>query len=196
MRQVGYPLRRRRRRSPGQALVEFALIIPIFMLLIVSICELAFFLTVKVGVTDATQDAVQLAAQMGNADDTDFDVLQLVEKDLSAPIDKTRIQSVVIFETDLTGKNYGAADTYTRGGSLPNKAGTLTVPYSLSGGKGYGEGSRCNSVAISICGGVQWIGVTITYQYAWLTAFPTLIGLGSINPTIVQTSTSRLEPIQ
>ena len=194
MRTAGHS--RRRRRSSGQALVEFALIIPIFMTLVVSICELSFFLTVKIGVTDAAQDAVQLAAMMGNADDTDFTVLQLVEKDMSSPIDKSKIQSVAIFKTDLTGKNYGASDTYTRGGSLSNKAGTLTVPYSLSGSKGYPEGARCNSVALSICGGVQWVGVTITYQYTWLTAFPTLIGLGSTNPTIVQTSSSRLEPIQ
>jgi hypothetical protein len=115
---------------------------------------------------------------------------------MSAPIDKTKIQSVVIFKTDLTGKNYGASDTYVRSGSTPNKAGTDTVPYSISGSKGYPEGARCNSVAISICGGVQWIGVTITYQYTWLTAFPTMIGLGSTNPTFTQTSSCRLEPIQ
>jgi Flp pilus assembly protein TadG len=187
---------RRRRRSSGQALVEFTMIIPIFMLLVVSVCELSMFLTVKIGVTDAAQDAVQLAAQLGNGEDTDFNILKLVEKDMSAPIDKSKIQSVAIFKTDLTGKNYGASDTYVRGGSLPNKAGTDTVPYSISGSKGYPEGNRCNSVAISICGGVQWIGVTITYQYTWLTAFPTLIGLGSTNPTITQTSSCRLEPIQ
>jgi len=37
--------------------------------------------------------------------------------------------------------------------------------------------------------------VTITYQYKWITPLPGLVGLGSA-PLIVQTSVSRLEPVQ
>jgi Flp pilus assembly protein TadG len=173
--------------------VEFSLIIPIFMTLVVAIGEFSFLLVVKVGTTDAAQDAVQYASELGQTANADFYILQLVEKDMSAPIDRNQIQSVSIFQTDLTGANKGA-DTYTRNGSWTLN--TVTIPYQLSGAKGYTETSRCNTVDTSVCGGVQWIGVTITYKYSWVTPLPNLVGLGSSPPTFVQTSTSRLEPIQ
>jgi Flp pilus assembly protein TadG len=191
MRLIGHPERGRRAR--GQALVEFSLVIPIFLTLILAIAEFSFLLVVKVGTTDAAQDAVQYASELGQTANADFYILQLVEKDMAAPIDRTRIQSVSIFWTDPTGANKGA-DTYTRSGTWTLNS--VTIPYSVSGTKGYPEASRCNTVSASVCGGVQWIGVTVTYKYAWITPLPNLVGLGSSPPTFVQTSTSRLEPIQ
>ena len=183
----------KRRRSSGQALVEFAFIIPIFMTLIVAIAEFSFLLVVKVGVTDAAQDAVQYASELGQTTNADFYVLQLVEKDMATPIDRQKIQSVSIFKTNALGANLGS-DTYNRTGTWT--VNSVTIPYSLSGAKGYPETSRCNTVDTTVCGGVQWIGVTVTYQYAWITPLPNLVGLGTAPPTFVQTSTSRLEPIQ
>jgi len=167
------------------------------MTLVVAICEFAFFLTIKVGVTDTAQDAVQYASELGNTPNADFMVLQLVEKDMGAPIDKTKIQSVSIFWTNLSGQNLGA-DTYTRTGTWTINS--VTIPYSLSGSAGYPDTNRCNIVSGVGCAsghtGVDWIGVTITYQYSWVTPLPNLVGLGTSGPTFVQTSTSRLEPIQ
>ena len=168
-----------------------------FLVLIVALAEFAFLLTVKVGLADTSQDAVQLAAELGNATNADCTVLQLVEKDMSSPIDRTKIQSVSFFWTDPTGLNKGAS-TYVRNGTMTCANGG-TVPYSASG-TGYPVANRCNIVSGLGCasghGGVDWIGVTITYQYAWITPLPTLIGQQSSPPTFVQTSTSRLEPIQ
>ena len=179
----------------GQALVEFALIIPLFLILIVALAEFSFLLTVKVGVSDTAQDAVQLASELGNTANADCTVLQLVEKDMGAPIDKAKIQSVSFFWTDVTGANKGA-NTYVRTGTMTCANGG-TVPYS-STANGYPIASRCNFVLG--CGpgkpGVDWIGVTITYQYAWITPLPSLIGLQGSPPTFVQTNTSRLEPVQ
>lgn len=190
--------RRRRRRSSGQALVEFSLIIPIFMLFVVAIAEFAFLLTIKIGVTDAAQDAVQLAAQLGNTPGADCTVLQLVEKDMGAPTDRTKIRSVAIFWTDVNSANKGA-NTYIRSGTLACPNGGI-VPYSISGGTGYPTTARCNIVSGAGCvsghNGVDWIGVTISYQYAWITPLPAMANMGSAAPLFVQTSTSRLEPIQ
>ena len=105
-----------RRRHPGQALVEFALVIPIFLVLVVAIAEFAFLLTVKTGITFASEDATQYAAELGNAADADCYILQLIESDIQAPVDRSRIQSVSIFWTDLNGSNLGA-DTWTRTGN-------------------------------------------------------------------------------
>jgi Flp pilus assembly protein TadG len=189
---------RRRRGARGQTLVEFALVIPIFLTLVVAIAEFAFLLTVRTGITYASQDATQLAAELGNSPDSDIYILQQIEKDVQSPVDKSRILSVSIFWTDLNGTNKGA-NTYSRSGSIHNAANTVTVPYSQTG-SGYPVANRCNIVLATGCAsghtGVDWIGVSITYSYAWITPLPGLIGLSSTGPTLVETNTSRLEPIQ
>jgi len=164
----------------------------IFMTIVVALMEFSFLLTTKIGVTNTAQDAVQLASRLGNTISADFQILQLVEKGISAPMDKAKIVSVEIFVTDAYGKVNGGEDKYTRGGSYPNPSDpTKTVPYAQNS-TGYPAASRCNVVAIAICGGVDYIGVIITYQYTWITP----IGLGSTGMTFVQSSVSRMEPIQ
>jgi uncharacterized protein (UPF0333 family) len=188
--------RSRHRNSRGQALVEFSLVILPFMTLIVAIIEFSFLLTVHVGIATTTQDAVQLAAELGNGASTDFQVLSLIERDVSAPMNKAKIVSVVFFSTDAYGKVNNGQDKYTRGGVYQNPSDiTQTVPYKQDPTLGYPPVNRCNVVALVICGGVDYIGVTITYQYNWITPLPGLVGLGSA-PLLVQTSVSRLEPVQ
>ena len=184
-------------RSRGQSLVEFSLVILPFMTLVVAIIEFSFLLTVRVGITTSSQDAVQLAAELGNGASADFQILSLVERDVSPPMSKVKIVSVVIFSTDAYGKVNNGQDTYTRdGGVYKNPSDiTQTVPYTQNPSLGYAPINRCNVVAAAICGGVDYIGVTITYQYKWITPLPGLVGLGSA-PLIVQTSVSRLEPVQ
>jgi Flp pilus assembly protein TadG len=187
---------RTRRRARGQALVEFALVIPIFLVVVVAIAEFAFLVTIKFGVTYAAQDATAIAAELGNAPNADIYVLNQVEKDLMAPVDKAKVLSVAIYWTDSNGVNKGS-NTWTRTGLTT--AGGITVPYTLASA-GYPVANRCNIVLATGCApghtGVDWIGVTITYQYSWVTPLPGMIGLGGTPPTFVETTTSRLEPIQ
>jgi Flp pilus assembly protein TadG len=177
--------------------VEFALVIPIFLVVVVAIAEFAFFLTIKTGVTDAAQDAAQLASELGNTSYADNMILQLVEKDMGAPADKSKIASVEIISTDLYGKTNNGEDFWQRTGSttvtINNVA--VTVPYTETT-KTYLEASRCNVISVAVCGGVDWIAVKIIYNYSWVTPLPSLIGLGATAPQFVQTSVSRLEPIQ
>jgi Flp pilus assembly protein TadG len=188
--------RRNRRRSRGQAMVEFSLVLLPFLTLIVATIEFSFLLTAKIGVTNTAQDAVQLASRLGNSGDADFQVLQLVEMDISAPLSKSKIVSIEIFSTDVYGKINNGEDKYTRGGSYANPLDTTkTVPY-LQVSTGYLPASRCNTVTVSVCGGVDYVGVIVTYKYSWVTPLPNLAGLGSTAPTFVQSSVSRLEPIQ
>jgi Flp pilus assembly protein TadG len=186
--------RRRRRESRGQALVEFTLIIPIFLTIIVGLMEFSFLLTTKIGVTNTAQDAVQLASQLGNTASSDFQILKLVEKGISAPMDKTKIVSVEIFKTDVYGtKNLlTLEDRYTRdGGTYPDPSDPnippKTVPYTQRTHT-YDPSIRQNVVAT----GVDYVGVIVTYRYTWITP----ISLGSTGMTFVQSSVSRMEPIQ
>lgn len=179
--------------------MEFSLIIPIFMTLVVAIAEFSFILTIKIGITDTVQDAVQMAAEMGNNPDADFAILSRIETDLTGPADKTKIQSVEIFWTNNYGNaNYGEM-RYTRGGALWNTAKTASVPYTVDA-SAYPYTARCNIVSGVGCPSghstVDWIGVKITYKYSWVTPLPGLIGLNGAAPTFVQSSICRMEPIQ
>jgi Flp pilus assembly protein TadG len=199
MRLFGRP-GKQRRRDRGQALVEFSLIIPIFMTLIVAIAEFSFILTIKIGVTDAAQDAVLIAAQMGNSPDADYAILSQIEKDMTPPANKTKIQTVEIFWTNEYGNANLGEMLYRRTGVLQNQAKTASVPYTADAGGAYPSSVRCNTLYGIGCasghGTVDWIGVKITYQYSWVTPLPGLIGLSGAAPTFVQSSVCRIEPIQ
>jgi Flp pilus assembly protein TadG len=189
-------LRRRRRRARGQALVEFTLVIPIFMLIVVAIAEFSFFLTIKIGVTNTAQDAVQYASELGSVNAADYQVLQLIEQDVSSPMNKAKIVTVEFIQTDSYGTANLGEDKYTRGGVYVNPDNAAqTVPYSQDS-TGYLPATRCNTIAAAACGGVDYIAVRITYQYTWVTPLPSLIGFASSAPQFVETSVSRLEPIQ
>ena len=188
MRLIRPPLRRRR-DSRGQAMVEFTMVFMIFMTIVVALMEFSFLLTTKIGVTNTAQDAVQLASQLGNTASSDFQILKLVEKGISAPMDKTKIVSVEIFKTDAYGTKNLGEDKYTRGaGEYPNPTDiTQKVPYQQSTNT-YDPSIRQNVLAT----GVDYVGVIVTYRYTWITP----ISLGSTGMTFVQSSVSRMEPIQ
>lgn len=194
---------RGRPKSRGQALVEFALVFPIFITLLMGILEFAFAFNALLAIGHATRDAALVAAEAGNNDAADCVILQQVENDVSSPADKKRIQQVVIYRADQNGAAMsGQQNVYTRTGSttctLPT--GTLTVPYSASS-IGYAAASRCNVLAGSAggCGPgratVDMIGVKITYQHSWVTPLANLVSLGGSGVTLVQSNAMRMEPV-
>ena len=178
-------LQRYRRDEHGQGLVEFAIVLPVLMLLIFGLIEWAFVMNTQSSVNFASRDGAMLAAEGGNNAGTDCMVLARIERDLVAPALPPRIQNVQIYWSDRNGDQIGAnSNTYSRFGSITcdyADGSSLTVPYTLTG-PGYLEGSRCD--ILNGCGGlhtiVDTVGVRITYQHMWAsyvgqTIAPTLI---------------------
>ena len=56
------PRRQSSSRTQGQALVEFALVVPILVLLLLAIIQFAFIFAAQTGVTNAVREAARLAA--------------------------------------------------------------------------------------------------------------------------------------
>ena len=194
--------RRTRRHGAGQAMVEFALVILPFIVLVVAIAEFSFMFSSYLSISFASRDGVQVAAEMGNDDSADFVILQRIEQDVSAPLDKTKITKVDIFWSDGAGNvKLGAINTWTRGGSssytLPSGT-ILTVPYQRTSNT-YPPANRCNVIAATGCATnhteIDTIGVKITYQYAWITPLPALIGGSGSGMQMSQTNMMRLEPV-
>ena len=60
----------RRARPRGQALVEFAIVLPILALLLLGIIQFAFIFAAQIGVTNAAREAARIAAVSPTADNT------------------------------------------------------------------------------------------------------------------------------
>jgi Flp pilus assembly protein TadG len=185
------------RGERGQAIVEFALILPLLVLLVVGIIEFSLLLNARNTVGFASRDGSMLAAEGGSRTGTDCVVLQSIERDIVAPASALKVTQVKVYWSDQNGVEIGSNhNLYTRSGSLTCDYGdgtSITVPYSLTAA-GYVEDIRCDVLAG--CGGshtsLDTVGVEITYVHAWLTSFARVAG--STGMTFNVSNTTRIEP--
>jgi Flp pilus assembly protein TadG len=198
----------RRHDQAGQALVEFALVVPLVILLFMAILELALAFNAFVGLNRASQWGAHLASTLGNQAGADCDILTAIESDVLVPNDRSHIQEVVIERMPLAGNEAypGEKQRYTRSTSLSMNCtltnGTATsVPYTLTSA-GYPESQRCPVLAgcptlTPARSTVDNIGVDIRYRHVWATPLNALFGFfagGDTGWTFVQRNIFRLEP--
>jgi hypothetical protein len=185
----------------GQALVEFTLVFPIFMMLLVGFVEFVFVLNGVLAVDLASRGATLAATEGGSDARSDCAILKSIEDDLGAPADRTHIQLVEIFAATATGGHLGPQTTYLRTGSLTCNLldGTqLTLPYTATV-VGYPPADRCTllrgcgSSAGTFGASVDHVGVRIVYRHGWRTPFPALIASGPYL-TIERSNVMRMEP--
>jgi Flp pilus assembly protein TadG len=184
------------RSEKGQAIVEFAMLLPVLVLLLIGLMEFSLVWNSRNTVLFASRDGSMLAAEGGSLDGTDCVVLQRIESDVVSPATALRLQQVSIYWSDRNGDQIGSnQNAYTRTGSTsctyPDGT-TITVPYTLATAA-YPESVRCSVLAG--CGGshttVDTIGVRITYQHFWMTSFVRFAG-NSV--TFTEASITRAEP--
>ena len=191
-------------RGRGQSLVEFALVVPLFVLLLVGIIEFAFALNAVLAVNFATREAALIAAEAGNGDGADCVILTKIEDSITAPSDHAKVTSVQIFKADRLGVKQ-AINTYNRTGSMscifPGPI-TVTVPYTLAGGQNYEDVKRCNVLAgcaanapLPATTAVDQIGVEVSYSYTWRTPLAGILQLSGSGYTIIKANSMRMEPI-
>ncbi|MBF6604320.1 MAG: pilus assembly protein [Chloroflexi bacterium] len=201
-----HPVRLSRRHSRGQSLVEFALVVPLFLVVMTAVIEFGFLFNALLASTFASRDAALIAAEAGDTSGGDCVILQKVEQDVTAPADAAQIKTVEIYwANQTTGQPIaGAINTYTRGGtkSCTVNGVNMTVPYTDPPvPAGYLEKDRCNILAG--CGtdsvgrnhpGLDTIGVRITYDYPWHTPLQNLTGL-PFTWTFTPSNAMRMEPV-
>lgn len=173
---------RHRQRSRGQALVEFALLIPIIFVLIMGLIEFAVAFSATLGINRASQNAAHMASLAGNLQGADCLILRQVEDDVGPPNDKSRIQLVEIQRTALAGNVIYAQNAWVRSGTTTcelNDGTSIAVPYTRTE-NGYPVNQRCN--ILSGCptysparSTVDNVGVMIRYRYDWITPLGTLL---------------------
>jgi Flp pilus assembly protein TadG len=194
-------MRHRRHRPEGQALVEFSLVIPIFLVFLTAIVEFSLVLNANLALDYATRDAALIGAEAGNSAGADCVILTKVEQDVSAPADSGRITAVEIYWSDQNGNLlHGQKNVWNRTGSttctFPDGT-TTSVPYT-AGSLGYLEANRCNIE--KGCGGlhtpsVDTIGVKVTYSYPWHTPLRNLLNFAGSGWMLSKSNAMRMEPI-
>lgn len=197
------PIRATRRASQaeGQSLVEFALVFPIFFVLLMALIEFGLVFNALLSINFATRDASLIAAEAGNGAGADCIILKKVEDSISAPSNHNQILKVEIYKANKNGDpQAGRINVYNRGGSTSCPAVGLTVPYGLLGTAGYKDSDRCNVVngCPTLPGspiGVDTIGVKISYHYTWFTPMGSFIGLGITDYTMNEANAMRMEPV-
>jgi Flp pilus assembly protein TadG len=199
----------------GQSLVEFALVAPIFLLLMMGLIEFAFLMNGLLSINYASRDAALVGAEAGNAAGADCQILRKVELDVSAPASAANITEVQIYRTNSSGQLLDvdgnvtsgpgqAVDTYSRTGATTCTLAdgtSQTVPYTLVGTPTYPDAARCNDIEGTAEGcqaghpGLDTIGVSITYHDTWRTPLHALLGLLGGGWTVTQSNPMRLEPV-
>ncbi|HWM73881.1 MAG TPA: TadE/TadG family type IV pilus assembly protein [Nocardioides sp.] len=185
----------------GQSLVEFSLVLPIFLLIIIGLIEFALAFHGLLSINFASRDAALFAAEMSSDSGSDCVILRSIEEDVDVPAREAGIDEVrVYWATDTGGVMPGnPVNVYHRVGSttcsLPDGA-TVTVPYTLVGAAGYPEDQRCD--VLGGCGGahdsVDTIGVRITYTHAWVTPLASILSFGGDGFQFVHSTAMRMEP--
>lgn len=186
------------RPGAGQTLVEFALIFPLFITLMLFLIEFAFVFSALLGVNYASRNGALIAAEAGNDVLADCVILAEVERSIGSPGNPASIQTVMIYRTDQSGSSRLATLTYTRGGTTTCTKGTtvLSVPYSSPVGT-YTYANRCNVLAGCASLGrtqIDTVGIEITYQHSWVTPIRNF-GLTGTGATLTQSNAMRMEPI-
>jgi Flp pilus assembly protein TadG len=184
----------------GQTLVEFALVIPLFLVLSLAVVEFAFVFNAVLATNFATRTAALIAAEAGNAVGGDCVILDSVEDEFGAPTDRNRILTVQIYWSDTNGAQIGSNVTsYSRTGSTTCTyvdGSTLTVPYTRTT-NGYAEADRCNVLAGCAGGhaGLDMVGVRVQYSHLWRTPLHNFLPGSGTGFLFERSNAMRMEPV-
>jgi uncharacterized protein (UPF0333 family) len=184
----------------GQALVEFSLVFLVFITIFVGVVEFGLAFNAKLTASFASRDAAIAASESGGAPATaDCAVLNAVDKDLTPPLSKTKINNVDIFWSDKNGNQVGGAVQRYR------PFGPLCSTNGLGGwtntSNGYPASDRCSFIGGTKYGCLaghpepDWVGVRLVYRHDWVTPLPGLVGLAGTGFTFTQTNLVVMEPI-
>jgi hypothetical protein len=196
------PPGRQRRRAQGQTLVEFALILPLFMLVLTAVIEFGFLFNSYLAINFASREASLVAAEAGNLARADCLILNSIDQSVGSPSDPGLITEVEIYRADRAGNPINGKFTkYVRGAGvtscdLPGGGDPLVVPY-VVGADDYKPIDRCNRLVGCKSGetGVDQIGVKITYMYSWHTPLGNLFGGSAGKTRLEKANIMRMEPV-
>jgi Flp pilus assembly protein TadG len=163
--------------------VEFAVILPLLLLLILGAVEFGFVFNHHLTLEYATREGARVGASLADGSDSiacadvDTAIVAAVDRVLTSsgsPVEVDEVSEIRIYRADAAGNPIGLlsnAWTYTPGAGPPVDG----VPIDFSPGPvGWPACSRSNLQP------VDSLGVSLTYTYRLRTPFANLLGLGTL----------------
>ena len=175
----------------GQSLVEFAVLVPLFMLILIGMLEFGLMFNHNLTLQYATREGARVGAALANglnssgtqvvfcptpagANDPDCFVVAAVQRILQSngsPIKMSDIGQIRIYSADAAGNQIGSqVDVWTYSpGSGPVVDGA-NLNFARSGSNGWPASSRDNGA------NPDSVGVSISYTYHYTTPLASVLG--------------------
>ncbi len=179
-------LRRRpsddRTSERGQGLVEFAIIVPVFMLLLLGMLEFGFIFDQTMQISYATREGARSGSAFASGNsttmicnttvDVDKNIIAAVQRVLKAPgsrVVPSQIQEIRIFRADANGRPTGDVNHWTyRAGAGPTVDGARLD--FVQGSAPWNACTRLNGI------NPDSLGVAIEYTYRFTTPLASWMG--------------------
>ncbi len=179
---------RRRRNERGQGIVEFALLVPVFMLLLLGMLEFGFVFDHTLTIQYASREGARVGAALvfgggpvascgtglnPASDDVDPNIIAAVVRVLDSPgsrVDPTKVPTIRIYDADSSGNQIGSnVNVWTyAAGSGPTIDGR-PIGYTRTS-NGWPVCTRTNTGSPP-----DSIGVALTYTYDFQTALGSVL---------------------
>jgi Flp pilus assembly protein TadG len=175
------PARRKARHDGGQSLVEFAMIVPVFLMLLLGLTEFGFVFTHHLTLEYATREGARMGAALASGNgstvpcaDVDGYVIAAVQRVLTSPgsqVPASRVNQIRIYKSDASGNQIGSSVNVWVPGSATAADGTALV-FQQSGSTGWNACGRNNATA-----NPDSIGIQLSYTYDYVTPLGSLLGI-------------------
>jgi hypothetical protein len=212
---VGLPAARGRvRREGGQGLVEFAMLVPVFLLILLGMLEFGFAFNHNLTLETATREGARAGAAMADGSQKDVTtcgngktlgaanvdplIIAAVQRVLESPgsmIDRSQVTNITIYEVTYSGTVTGNMDVWNL-----NMGAGATIPCVSAPPLDFSPGITQTWPASSRTLGAtpDSIGVSITYTYQFRSALGSILkffgGNGAASLQMTDRTVMALEP--
>lgn len=188
-----------RDRERGQSLVEFAFLVPLFLVILLGVLEFGLAFTHNLTLAYATREGARTGAALADgtgsdsscvaangtsralaSSDVDPLIIAAVQRVLESSgslVNLGNITQIVIYQADANGRDTGVHNiwTYNKGAGppVPCQASPPNLDFSLSGGVGWAASTRDHGDT------PDQVGVSITYNYKMTTPLGAAMSLAA-----------------
>ena len=205
----------RRVHQAGQGLVEFAMLVPVFLLVLLGMLEFGFAFNHNMSLEYATREGARAGAAMADGSITDSAcggaqltaanvdplIITAVQRVLESPgsmVDISQVQNITIYQATATGTPVaGKSNVWTRtigaGPNVPCQSPVQKLDFS-PGTVNWPASSRVNAAS------PDHLGVSISYTYDYRSALGSILrffgGNGAASLAMNDRTVMDLEPTQ
>jgi hypothetical protein len=168
-------------RRRGQSLVEYAMTVPVFLLILLGMLEFGFAFSHHLTMEYSTREGARTGASLANGsnevacatvDDHVIAAVQRVLTGAGSQVSLNRIGEIRIYKANATGQELGPVNVWKLGAGPTVEGAALKFRKTSSGWDACGR----KNTTVSTSDRVDSIGVSITYDYDFVTPLGSLMG--------------------